>query len=223
MVWTKYNGSGYEKNLPWQITWCISTRCHGFRNRKYIHSDRFFERLFSGVILWLQSYSRRVPPEFVLLPYSGFISVSKVVSKAEVKAELERKDSNVPILLIIPLRLGLDQVNTVYINSIRYFLKSKECVGIMGGKPNQVLISRTSIQCKTWNFRHIILLVYKIQMIQLGYYTWILIQRSLSITKNSTNQFIHGKCVGWRQIGLIPLWLLALNFQIMKSSNYGHR
>ena len=73
------------------------------------------------------------------LPYSGQSYFRlKVVSKAEVKAELERKDSNVPILLIIPLRLGLDQVNTVYINSIRYFLKSKECVGIMGGKPNQV-------------------------------------------------------------------------------------
>ena len=74
------------------------------------------------------------------LPYSGQSYFRlKVVSKAEVKAELERKDSNVPILLIIPLRLGLDQVNTVYINSIRYFLKSKECVGIMGGKPNQVI------------------------------------------------------------------------------------
>lgn len=71
------------------------------------------------------------------LGVSVHVAMDSVVSKAEVKAELERKDSNVPILLIIPLRLGLDQVNTVYINSIRYFLKSKECVGIMGGKPNQ--------------------------------------------------------------------------------------
>ena len=81
------------------------------------------------------------------LPYSGQSYFRlKVVSKAEVKAELERKDSNVPILLIIPLRLGLDQVNTVYINSIRYFLKSKECVGIMGGKPNQVTPNRQTVQ-----------------------------------------------------------------------------
>lgn len=71
------------------------------------------------------------------LGVSVHVAMDSVVSKAEVAAEFERKERNIPLLLIIPLRLGLDSVNTVYINAIQYFLNSEQCVGIMGGKPNQ--------------------------------------------------------------------------------------
>jgi len=64
------------------------------------------------------------------------VAMDSVVSKKDVHDEIKRKIES-PLLLIIPLRLGLDHVNSVYIKSLRDFLSRPECVGIMGGKPNQ--------------------------------------------------------------------------------------
>ncbi|XP_064615876.1 cysteine protease ATG4B-like isoform X2 [Liolophura sinensis] len=44
-----------------------------------------------------------------------------------------------PLLLIIPLRLGLSEINSVYIDSLRKCLTLKQSVGIIGGKPNHAL------------------------------------------------------------------------------------
>lgn len=41
-----------------------------------------------------------------------------------------------PLLVIIPLRLGLDEINPLYFKNIKECLKWKETVGIIGGKPN---------------------------------------------------------------------------------------
>lgn len=41
-----------------------------------------------------------------------------------------------PLLLMIPLRLGLTSINTCYLPAIQEFFKLPQCVGIIGGKPN---------------------------------------------------------------------------------------
>ncbi|XP_046542398.1 LOW QUALITY PROTEIN: cysteine protease ATG4B-like [Haliotis rubra] len=41
-----------------------------------------------------------------------------------------------PLLLIIPLRLGLTDINPVYFDSLKSCLALKQSVGIIGGKPN---------------------------------------------------------------------------------------
>ncbi|XP_041347603.1 cysteine protease ATG4B-like [Gigantopelta aegis] len=41
-----------------------------------------------------------------------------------------------PLLLIIPLRLGLTDINPVYFDSLKACLSVKQSVGIIGGKPN---------------------------------------------------------------------------------------
>lgn len=41
-----------------------------------------------------------------------------------------------PLLLIIPLRLGLTDINSLYFNSLKLCLSLKQSVGIIGGKPN---------------------------------------------------------------------------------------
>ncbi|CAI9741607.1 Hypothetical predicted protein [Octopus vulgaris] len=41
-----------------------------------------------------------------------------------------------PLLLIIPLRLGLTDINSLYFNSLKMCLSLKQSVGIIGGKPN---------------------------------------------------------------------------------------
>ncbi|XP_013396096.1 cysteine protease ATG4A [Lingula anatina] len=41
-----------------------------------------------------------------------------------------------PLLLIIPLRLGLSEINSVYLDSLKVCLTLPQSVGIIGGKPN---------------------------------------------------------------------------------------
>ncbi|KAG1708530.1 Cysteine protease ATG4B [Nymphon striatum] len=44
-----------------------------------------------------------------------------------------------PLLLFVPLRLGLSEINPVYICSLKNCFKLKQCVGMIGGKPNHAL------------------------------------------------------------------------------------
>ncbi|PAV55951.1 hypothetical protein WR25_06057 [Diploscapter pachys] len=44
-----------------------------------------------------------------------------------------------PLLLIIPLRLGLTTINKVYLPAVQKFFKLETCVGIIGGRPNRAL------------------------------------------------------------------------------------
>lgn len=41
-----------------------------------------------------------------------------------------------PLLLMIPLRLGLTSINSCYLPAIQAFFRLPQCVGIIGGKPN---------------------------------------------------------------------------------------
>ncbi|KRT81154.1 Peptidase, partial [Oryctes borbonicus] len=44
-----------------------------------------------------------------------------------------------PLLLIVPLRLGLTEINPIYLNGIQSCFKLKQSLGIIGGKPNLAL------------------------------------------------------------------------------------
>ncbi|XP_013200686.1 cysteine protease ATG4B [Amyelois transitella] len=44
-----------------------------------------------------------------------------------------------PLLLIVPLRLGLSEINPVYIDGLKICFKSPQSIGVIGGKPNQAL------------------------------------------------------------------------------------
>jgi cysteine protease ATG4 len=51
--------------------------------------------------------------------------------------ELSPTDSKFkPVLILIPLRLGLDKLNPVYIPGLKLIFEMECCVGIAGGKPN---------------------------------------------------------------------------------------
>lgn len=43
------------------------------------------------------------------------------------------------VMLLIPIRLGVDKVNPIYINNIKYLLSMEQTVGIIGGKPKHSL------------------------------------------------------------------------------------
>jgi len=44
-----------------------------------------------------------------------------------------------PLLILIPVRLGIDKLNCDYVEALRMLLHMKECLGIVGGKPKQSL------------------------------------------------------------------------------------
>ncbi|EPB66095.1 peptidase family C54 [Ancylostoma ceylanicum] len=44
-----------------------------------------------------------------------------------------------PLLLLVPLRLGLTTINRCYLPAIESFFKLESCVGIIGGRPNHAL------------------------------------------------------------------------------------
>jgi hypothetical protein len=54
----------------------------------------------------------------------------------ELSALLAGEPEKTTLLLIIPLRLGLDALNTMYIPALQRVLELKQSLGIMGGKPN---------------------------------------------------------------------------------------
>ncbi|ERL87079.1 hypothetical protein D910_04480 [Dendroctonus ponderosae] len=44
-----------------------------------------------------------------------------------------------PLLLIVPLRLGLTQMNSIYLGGLKQCFQFKQSLGIIGGKPNSAL------------------------------------------------------------------------------------
>ncbi|XP_018332804.1 cysteine protease ATG4B isoform X2 [Agrilus planipennis] len=44
-----------------------------------------------------------------------------------------------PLLLVVPLRLGLTEINPIYVNCVQTCFQFKQSLGIIGGKPNLAL------------------------------------------------------------------------------------
>lgn len=53
--------------------------------------------------------------------------------------DLQDASSFKPLLIIIPLRLGLGEINPIYIDSLKKCLELDASMGIIGGRPNQAL------------------------------------------------------------------------------------
>ncbi|XP_015522371.1 cysteine protease ATG4B isoform X1 [Neodiprion virginianus] len=59
----------------------------------------------------------------------------EVDGKMPLKAPSEWK----PLLLIVPLRLGLSEINPVYVNGLKTSFQIEQSLGVIGGKPNLAL------------------------------------------------------------------------------------
>lgn len=51
----------------------------------------------------------------------------------------QKEDSWQPVMLVIPLRLGINEINPVYIESLKKTFQFESSLGVIGGKPNQAL------------------------------------------------------------------------------------
>jgi hypothetical protein len=72
--------------------------------------------------------------------------------KMEDENDEEKKQNGMdwarPLLILIPLRLGLTAINECYKEPIAEYFKLPECVGILGGRPNHAVVCEFLIKFK---------------------------------------------------------------------------
>ncbi|XP_055308063.1 cysteine protease ATG4B-like isoform X4 [Sitodiplosis mosellana] len=67
-----------------------------------------------------------------------FVALDNCVVIEEIRKLCEKDDNTwVPLLLIIPLRLGLSEVNPIYIDRLKKSFEIPGTCGLIGGRPNQ--------------------------------------------------------------------------------------
>ena len=73
-----------------------------------------------------------------LIDISIYVAFNAIIFKNEIK-DLCKNKNNFKILLLIPLRLGLNKINDIYIEYLLNFFKLNQFVGIIGGRPRKSL------------------------------------------------------------------------------------
>lgn len=66
-------------------------------------------------------------------------SVLKGISPVTNAAPENEEPVPKPVLVLVPLRLGVESFNMAYLDGLKTCLESNECVGIAGGRPNSAL------------------------------------------------------------------------------------
>eukprot|EP00041_Stephanoeca_diplocostata_P009009 m.136480 g.136480 ORF g.136480 m.136480 type:complete len:396 (+) comp17572_c0_seq4:99-1286(+) len=71
---------------------------------------------------------------------AGYVALDCLVSKSEIWDVIQSSGSSWrPILILIPLRLGVHKMNKLYVPALQNVFMHNECVGIIGGKPRHSL------------------------------------------------------------------------------------
>lgn len=67
------------------------------------------------------------------------VALDHQLATEEVLEQQEDPSKFQPTLIIVPLRLGLAEINPIYFDGLKKFLEMKSSLGIIGGRPNQAL------------------------------------------------------------------------------------
>lgn len=73
----------------------------------------------------------------VFIQTPNFVEFKYILMYLYIVKLCEKDDSWKPLLLIIPLRLGLSEVNPIYISGLKKCFEIPGTVGLVGGRPNQ--------------------------------------------------------------------------------------
>lgn len=72
----------------------------------------------------------------ILGDIAAYVALDCLISKAEIMRVITATGQEFrPILILIPLRLGVEKLNQVYVPSLQNIFSYQECVGLIGGKP----------------------------------------------------------------------------------------
>ncbi|XP_066255095.1 cysteine protease ATG4B [Euwallacea similis] len=80
-------------------------------------------------------------------PIAIHVALDNVVIISEIKelclnpspTDFSNKTAWKPLLLIVPLRLGLSEMNSIYVDGFKKCLHFKQSLGVIGGRPNSAL------------------------------------------------------------------------------------
>eukprot|EP00039_Didymoeca_costata_P024160 m.9487 g.9487 ORF g.9487 m.9487 type:complete len:330 (-) comp4070_c0_seq1:133-1122(-) len=65
------------------------------------------------------------------------VAMDSCLSKVDVESDCTTSSGDwKPLLLLVPLRLGMQKVGAEFTDSLKQFFRMKQCVGAMGGRPN---------------------------------------------------------------------------------------
>lgn len=67
------------------------------------------------------------------------VAMDNVVVTEDVLELCQGTSSFKPLLLIVPLRLGISEINPIYFEGLKRYFEIPGCVGMIGGRPNQAL------------------------------------------------------------------------------------
>ncbi|XP_003742176.1 cysteine protease ATG4A [Galendromus occidentalis] len=69
------------------------------------------------------------------------VAMDNIIILSDIKSLCCAKESNKwrPLLLVVPLRLGLSEINDIYTNAVLNSFKMKHSLGIIGGRPSHAL------------------------------------------------------------------------------------
>lgn len=79
------------------------------------------------------NFRNLVPLDEGFSKFSVHVALDSQLAISEIVADFK------PTLIIVPLRLGLSEINAIYIDSLKKCLELKSSMGIIGGRPNQAL------------------------------------------------------------------------------------
>lgn len=93
-----------------------------------LNVKRFFVSVFRKLV--------RLDEDFANL--SVHVALDHQLATEEIVSLLD-ESTFLPLLIIIPLRLGLSEINPIYIDGLKKCLELESSMGIIGGRPNQAL------------------------------------------------------------------------------------
>lgn len=67
------------------------------------------------------------------------VSLDNIVIVNEIRKPFKPPNKWKPLLLIVPVRLGINEINPVYVKGLQSVFKFPQTVGVIGGKPNHAL------------------------------------------------------------------------------------
>lgn len=76
---------------------------------------------------------RHIPPITCYMSQDSVINIAKVCQVAEVAGVWT------PVIILVPLMLGLSKINPDFFYALKRFFQLKQCIGMLGGKPKHAL------------------------------------------------------------------------------------
>lgn len=64
------------------------------------------------------------------------VAMDGCLSKPDVEKNAKGGSDWKPLFLLVPLRLGMQKINSEYVDGLKHFFTLKQCVGAIGGRPN---------------------------------------------------------------------------------------